>query len=342
MTEYTREIAIVLVIALVIIAMTAILITCLSPVNNGKYHNSNLSKTGTEQSVAIEYASGLPAGDKIIISGSTSLPKGSMIFYEIISANARNYNTNPENFDGTSGYTIVTGRNETRGKWSVGFDPALWRDGKYFISVWPGESGSRYGDEKIFYIPLNDTVMNGAGTQADCGKIVLFEDPLPGEFRFPEFILPEETPLPSGDFKVKILEYYDHVNNKSGVISMNYSEIVAGNYVYIPTPIDSIEGSPDSYCGFTPDSTLYSEIFLKNESVREMLRDGGLIVLTYTDKARCTHPDNCDPCQWFNVAMDILYKGEWYEARIFNESNGKVDQIHHGGKTEAPYSVFSY
>lgn len=144
------------------------------------------------------------------------------------------------------------------------------------------------------------------------------------------------------DFEVKILEYYDHVNNRSSVITMNYSEIVARNYADIPTLIDTEQNETGSYCNFSMNLPLYNEIFLKNESVREMLRDGGLIVITYTDKARCTHPDNCDPCQWFNVAMDILYKGEWYEARIFNESNGIVDQIHHGGITDVPYSIFSF
>ena len=144
------------------------------------------------------------------------------------------------------------------------------------------------------------------------------------------------------DFEVKILEYYDHVYNESSVLSMNYSEIVEENYTDIPTLIDTESNDTASYCNFSMNLSLYNQIFLKNESVREMLRDGGLIVITYTDKARCTHPDNCDPCQWFNIAMDILYKGEWYEARIFNESNGNVDQIHHGGKTDIPYSVFSF
>lgn len=148
--------------------------------------------------------------------------------------------------------------------------------------------------------------------------------------------------LNDSDFEVKILEYYDHVYNKSSVLSMNYSEIVEENYTDIPTLIDTESNDTASYCNFSMNLSLYNQIFLKNESVREMLRDGGLIVITYTDKARCTHPDNCDPCQWFNIAMDILYKGEWYEARIFNESNGNVDQIHHGGKTDVPYSVFSF
>ena len=129
----------------------------------------------------------------IHFSGLTDLPPDSRVEYEIRPADIETRKKTAEDIDGITGRTSLSGKDGLNG-WSVDINMTFWRTGKYIISAWPGQSDPRYGDTKAFFVPLNDTIVNGAGKESVRGEIILNEIFPSEQSSFPVSVTPKPTP----------------------------------------------------------------------------------------------------------------------------------------------------
>jgi hypothetical protein len=147
--------------------------------------------------------------DSIIhISGQTDLPAGSDVMYEIWPENIATRKKTVEDVEGISGRTTPS-KGEGLTVWSIDMNLSVWRPGKYIINAWPEGSDPRYGDRKMFFIPLNDTVSNGLGKDSGTGEIILYAITPSEPSSLSVSITPKPTPdkfinesHPSSDFLV--------------------------------------------------------------------------------------------------------------------------------------------
>jgi hypothetical protein len=127
----------------------------------------------TEKNVSIFSVTRQPENGAIQIFGFSDLPLGSGVMYEIWPANITTRKKTVDDIEGISGRTF-TSRNEGLTVWSIDMNLTTWRPGKYIINAWPEKSDPRYGDRKMFFIPLNDTISNGLGKDSGTGEIFLY------------------------------------------------------------------------------------------------------------------------------------------------------------------------
>ncbi|MFY9982595.1 MAG: hypothetical protein WAK75_08500 [Methanoregula sp.] len=86
-------------------------------------------------------------------------------------------------------------------------------------------------------------------------------------------LTPIIPPIPR-DFPVYISEKY--IDNGSGTIVMNYSEIVAHDYTDIPVSPEFVNPHAP-FCGYSGNSSDFSEIAMNDYRVQNILRGGGII-----------------------------------------------------------------
>lgn len=129
----------------------------------------------------------------IHLSGLTDLPVGSGVMYEIWPANITMRKKTVDDIEGISGRTFASVE-EGLTVWSIDVNLTAWRPGKYIIIAWPEESDPRYGDRKMFFIPLNDTVSNGLGKDSGTGEIILYTIAPSEQSSLPVSITPKSTP----------------------------------------------------------------------------------------------------------------------------------------------------
>jgi hypothetical protein len=121
------------------------------------------NETGIQKKVSIVSISQQP-GDRILdLSGKANLTAGSAILYEIWPANISMRKKTTDEITGSAGITTCYEQNGSV-VWSVNIDIGSLDKGGYIINAWPEQFDPRYGDRKMFFIPLNDTISNGAGT----------------------------------------------------------------------------------------------------------------------------------------------------------------------------------
>jgi hypothetical protein len=149
--------------------------------------------TVAEKMVSIVAVSRQQEDGIIQISGMTDLPAGSGVMYEIWPANISTRKKTVEDVDGISGRTAAS-KGEGLTPWSITINITVWRPGKYIINAWPEESDPHYGDRKMFFIPLNDTVSNGLGKDSGTGEIILYAITPSEPSSLPVFITPKPTP----------------------------------------------------------------------------------------------------------------------------------------------------
>lgn len=125
--------------------------------------------------------------------GLTGLPTDSRVVFEIRPADIETRKKTAEDIDGITGRTSISGKDGLKG-WLVDINMTFWRTGKYIINVWPEQSDPRYGDMKAFFVPLNDTIVNGAGKESASGEIILNEIFPSEQSSFPVSVTPEPTP----------------------------------------------------------------------------------------------------------------------------------------------------
>jgi hypothetical protein len=147
----------------------------------------------TEKMVSIVSVSRLPENGMIQISGMTNLPAGAGVMYEVLPDNILTRKKTVEDVDGISGKTAAS-KGEGLTVWSVDVNLTIWRPGKYIVNAWPEESDPRYGDRKMFFIPLNDTISNGLGKDSGTGEIILNAITPSEPSSLPVFITPKPTP----------------------------------------------------------------------------------------------------------------------------------------------------
>ncbi len=166
------------------------------------------------QSVSIVSVSYLPKNGTIRISGLTHLPVGSGVMYEIWPANISTRKKTVEDVEGISGQTDSSGK-EGSTFWSVDMNLTLWRPGKYIVNAWPEESDPRYGDRKMFFIRLNDTVSNGLGKDSGTGEIILYAITPSEPSSLPVSITQSQRPVP---------------DDSPGIVSSDLTTIIMGVY----------------------------------------------------------------------------------------------------------------
>ena len=129
----------------------------------------------------------------IHFSGLTGLPVDSRVMYEIWPANIATRKKTAEDIDGISGRTFTSGK-DGLSLWSIDVNMTFWRPGKYIVRTWPEQSDPRYGDTKTFFLPLNDTIANGAGKESVSGEIILYEIFPSEQSSFQVSVTPKPTP----------------------------------------------------------------------------------------------------------------------------------------------------
>jgi hypothetical protein len=136
----------------------------------------NSSNPGEFQKIVfIESLSPQSAEGTINLSGSAILPGGSGLLYEIWPGTIDARKSSDGTIDGISGLVYVHD-GAASGTWSVDLDLTAWKPGKYIIIVWPvDQSDPWYGDKKVFFLPLNDTLNQGAGRLSGTGELLLNE-----------------------------------------------------------------------------------------------------------------------------------------------------------------------
>ncbi len=129
------------------------------------------------------------------------------------------------------------------------------------------------------------------------------------------------TPIP-GDFPVYISEEF--INNSSGIIVMNYSEIVAHDYTDIPVSPFFAGQTAKPFCGYSGNLSKISEIALNDYRVKQALKDGGIIEgIDEFVPYESLGPDICYHLYW---GLRLEYKGQQMSVYV-NESAMKVDLI---------------
>jgi len=146
------------------------------------------------RSVTIISVSQNPDTSIIRIAGWTTLPSGSEILFEIWPADIDVRKKNAGEVTGFSGKTSVFERNGSAA-WSGEFDAGSWTRGGYIINAWPEQLDPRYGERVMFFIPLNDTIRNSAGTYSGNGEILLTSWSLSGTPGNPVSVTPLTTPV---------------------------------------------------------------------------------------------------------------------------------------------------
>ena len=171
----------------------------LSP--SGKYSEVTLrdsgpgnTSSGITKTVSIVSVSRPSKDGMICLSGQTSLPAGSEILYEIWPANITIRKKTTDEILGISGRTITSGINGSR-VWSSDLNLTSWNNGEYIINAWPEQSDPRYGDRKIFFLPVNDTIINGAGRNSGNSEIILNEVSISEVSPVPVSMTPAPTPV---------------------------------------------------------------------------------------------------------------------------------------------------
>jgi hypothetical protein len=149
--------------------------------------------SSVNQSVSIVAVSRQQEDGIIQISGMTDLPAGSGVMYEVLPDNILTRKKTVEDVDGISGRTAAS-KGEGLTPWSITINMTVWRPGKYIVNAWPEGSDPRYGDRKMFFIPLNDTVSNGLGKDSATGEIILYAITPSEPSSLPVSITPKPTP----------------------------------------------------------------------------------------------------------------------------------------------------
>ncbi|WP_048110963.1 hypothetical protein [Methanoregula formicica] len=164
----------IFVVIITIIALQSYSADSLITLPSGKNSDSSQSqnKTGILQKVSIVSVSQQPDGRIIRLSGQANLTTGSAILYEIWPANISMRKKTASEIMGSAGKTTCYQQNGSA-VWSVTMDMGSWDRGGYVMNAWPEQNDPRYGDRKIFFIPINDTISNGAGTSSGNGEILL-------------------------------------------------------------------------------------------------------------------------------------------------------------------------
>ena len=134
-------------------------------------------------------------------------------------------------------------------------------------------------------------------------------------------VTPINPPIP-GDFPVYISEKY--INNGSGTIVMNYSEIVAHNYSDIPVSPFFANQTIEPFCGYSGNLSKISEIALNDYRVKQALKDGGII--EDIDEFVPYESVGSDICYHLYYGLRLEYKGQQMSVYV-NESAMKVDLI---------------
>jgi len=176
-------------------------------------------------------------------SGLTNLPAGSIILYEIWPDDVIARKNTTSDIQGIAGRT-VTSTDREAGLWSVEVNVTTWNEGKYFINAWPEQSDTRYGDRKIFCIPLNETIAQGAGDVSGSGEIILFEI-TPSEMSSGSVI---RTPVPT-----------PMVINRDVVIAIALNDTEVRDYIQDGYEIKDV--SPHCYIRIPGDGNEYELCF---------------------------------------------------------------------------------
>lgn len=130
------------------------------------------NENGIQKKVSIVSVS-QQLGDRILdISGKANLTAGSTILYEIWPVNISMRKKTTDEITGSAGTTTCYEQNGSV-VWSINIDIGSLDKGGYIINAWPEQFEPRYGDRKMFFIPLNDTISNGAGRYSKNGEILL-------------------------------------------------------------------------------------------------------------------------------------------------------------------------
>lgn len=147
---------------------------------------------GMTKIVSIISISRQPSGDIIRISGISGLSGNSSVIYDVWPADIIARKMTADEVTGLSGRTSVSGED---GGWAVNLNMGSFGSGKYIVNAWPEQSGDDYGDRKVFFIPLNETVSRGAGWESGTGEIILNEIPPSEVSQIPL----SKTPIPTPD-----------------------------------------------------------------------------------------------------------------------------------------------
>jgi hypothetical protein len=162
------------IVIMVIIAMQPHLTDSISNSSSGNYADNSqpLNQTGIQKQVSILSVSQQTGDGNIRISGRTDLPAGSVILYEIWPDTIFQREKAAEEIYGSAGTTTSYEQNGSI-IWSVNADAGSWDMGGYIVNAWPQKTDPRFGDRKKFFLPVIDTILNGAGKDSGKGEILL-------------------------------------------------------------------------------------------------------------------------------------------------------------------------
>ena len=125
------------------------------------------------------------------------------------------------------------------------------------------------------------------------------------------------------DFVVHISKKW--IDNSSGIISMNYSEITARNYSDIPFLYPHEKCTPG--CGYSCNLSAIAEIAMNDGRIQKMLKDDGVVKFIGIWGPPTRPKEHAgDPCWKLYFTFELNYKGKAVMALV-NESARKVDEI---------------
>lgn len=148
------------IIALIVLpAGSSILLSSM----NSSVDPQSCNETGILNEVSIVSVSQQSGTGILHLAGRTDLPAGSAILYEIWPVDLFSRKKTTTEITGSAGRTTTSNQNG-RTVWTFDIDVGSWRSGGYVVRVWPERSDPRFGDRQTFFLPLNETISNEAGS----------------------------------------------------------------------------------------------------------------------------------------------------------------------------------
>ena len=132
------------------------------------------------------------------------------------------------------------------------------------------------------------------------------------------------------DFAVHISKEW--IDNSSGTLTINYSDIIARNYSDIPYLYPHATCTPG--CGYSCNLSAIAEIAMNDGRIQKMLKDDGVVKFIGIWGPPTRPKEHAgDPCWYLYFTFELNYKGKAVMALV-NETARKVDDVWVAGGNE--------